>query len=77
MTTVNSGIYAITNVITGEMYHGSSNNLTKRKARHWSDLRRNKHANAYLQNAWNKGLKLSQRKRPRNDINEPSPNVED
>lgn len=49
-----SGIYKITNKLTKQFYIGSSSNLIKRKCHHFSDLKKNKHFNKYLQNAWNK-----------------------
>lgn len=51
---MNSGIYLISNLVNGKVYIGSSKNITKRKAQHFSDLRNGKHTNCYLQNAWNK-----------------------
>lgn len=48
-----SGIYAIVNTISGKRYVGSTVNLKKRKCQHWYRLRKNKHGNAHLQNAWN------------------------
>ena len=49
-----SGIYKIINVVNNKFYVGSSVNLRIRKAKHFSELRHNKHNNRYLQNAWNK-----------------------
>ncbi len=49
-----SAIYAIRNVWNGKIYVGSSKNIKNRKSAHWSDLKRNKHPNSKLQNAWNK-----------------------
>lgn len=48
------GVYAITNVVTGAAYYGSSVNLRVRLVDHVSDLRRKKHWNPHLQKAWNK-----------------------
>lgn len=47
------GIYRILNVINGYCYIGSAVNLRQRWVNHRSDLRHGKHANTYLQNAWN------------------------
>ena len=58
--TIKSGIYRITNLIPDEdtktckIYIGSSVNLKSRKCAHFNMLRRNKHANGHLQNAYNK-----------------------
>jgi len=49
-----TGIYAIINKINGKMYVGSTKNLHKRKIHHFSDLKRNKHHNEHLQQAFNK-----------------------
>lgn len=49
-----SGIYTITNEIKGKGYVGSSINIPSRWASHKSSLRRGKHRNTLLQNAWNK-----------------------
>lgn len=51
---LNCGIYTITCTETGKVYVGSSINIIKRKNRHFSDLKHNRHYNRYLQNAWNK-----------------------
>jgi len=48
------GIYKIENNDNGKFYIGSSDDIHRRFGRHISDLRRNKHDNAHLQNAWNK-----------------------
>lgn len=48
------GIYAIINNQNLKIYIGSSNNLKHRKNQHLSLLRKNKHFNKKLQNAWNK-----------------------
>lgn len=50
----NKGIYKITCIATGKFYIGSSIDLKRRKFWHFSQLRNNKHANAHLQNAFNK-----------------------
>lgn len=48
-----SGIYQIINTITGKIYIGSSLCIRHRLNTHKSLLRRNKHSNPYLQNAFN------------------------
>lgn len=48
-----SGIYAIVNHATAKKYIGSSNNVGRRWVEHRSKLRRGKHNNPHLQNAWN------------------------
>jgi len=48
------GLYTIKNKINGKVYYGSSSNIPKRWRYHRSDLRRGKHGNPRLQNAWNK-----------------------
>ena len=47
-------IYQIENLQTGKSYVGQTINFQQRKNRHLSDLRRNKHHNKKLQNAFNK-----------------------
>ncbi len=49
-----SGIYIIKNLINRKVYVGSSINIYHRKYTHFSCLKRNKHLNNYLQNAFNK-----------------------
>ena len=49
-----SGVYTITNTITGKIYVGSSNNIRRRWNVHRYDLRNNKHSNLYLQRTYNK-----------------------
>ena len=51
---MNTGIYAIENTVNGKMYVGSAVNLKQRKYGHFSGLQRGKHANAKLQNSYNK-----------------------
>lgn len=46
------GIYKIINVVNNKFYVGSSVDLKRRKARHFSELRKGKHNNRYLQAAW-------------------------
>jgi group I intron endonuclease len=48
------GIYKIINVINNKFYVGSAVDLKRRKTRHFSELRNNKHSNGRLQNSWNK-----------------------
>jgi group I intron endonuclease len=48
------GIYKIINVINNKFYVGSAVNFSRRKARHFSELRHNKHNNRWLQASWNK-----------------------
>ena len=49
-----SGIYAIYSEVNGRRYIGSAVNFSKRWGTHLAGLRRNKHDNPHLQNAWNK-----------------------
>ncbi len=49
-----SGIYAIRNMINEKVYIGSSTNMYRRRSKHFSYLRNNRHCNNHLQNAWNK-----------------------
>jgi len=48
------GVYKIINVINNKFYIGSAVNFSRRKARHFSELRHNKHNNRWLQASWNK-----------------------
>ena len=48
------GIYKIINTINNKFYVGSAVNFSRRKTRHFSELRRGKHNNRHLQAAWNK-----------------------
>lgn len=48
------GIYKIINVVNNKFYVGSAVNFSRRKTRHFSELRTGKHNNRYLQAAWNK-----------------------
>lgn len=52
--TVQQGIYKIVNIQNDNFYIGSAVNLARRRARHFSELRNNKHNNKHLQAAWNK-----------------------
>lgn len=49
-----SGVYAITNIVNGKFYIGSTVNIDKRWKEHKSLLYRNLHKNVHLQRAWNK-----------------------
>ena len=51
---MNQGIYKITNTINDHFYIGSAVNLKRRRIRHFSELRNQKHNNKHLQAAWNK-----------------------
>lgn len=48
------GIYCIQNIFNNKRYIGSSKNIIVRLEKHRSLLRKNKHENKHLQNAWNK-----------------------
>jgi group I intron endonuclease len=48
------GVYCIENIINNKKYIGYSINIERRWNRHINDLRKNKHDNSCLQNAWNK-----------------------
>lgn len=52
--TTNSGVYSITNIITGDSYIGSSQNINKRFITHKSLLNSNNHYNKHLQSSYNK-----------------------
>jgi len=54
MNPTSSGVYFITNNISGKKYIGSAINLQQRETDHWKNLRAQKHRNKHLQNAWNK-----------------------
>ena len=49
-----SGIYKIINRVNGKYYVGSSNDIKRRWYNHKIELRKNRHKNNHLQNAWNK-----------------------
>lgn len=51
---MNSGVYKITNLVTGKFYIGSSIDLKRRKDKHFSELKHNKHINPHLQSSANK-----------------------
>jgi group I intron endonuclease len=48
-----SGIYVIVNAINNHKYVGQSSDLLSRMKSHLRDLKYNRHANPYLQNAYN------------------------
>lgn len=48
------GIYSIINNANNKCYIGQSFNIALRFSQHKSKLKKNKHANKHLQNAWNK-----------------------
>lgn len=50
---LNTGIYRIRNIKNGVVYIGSSNNLSKRKKQHFSELAENRHVNKRLQSEYN------------------------
>ncbi len=47
-------IYIIRNSVNGKFYIGSTNNYHKRKLKHFSQLRKNRHHSIHLQRAFNK-----------------------
>lgn len=49
-----SYVYVLINTKNNKRYIGSTNDLTKRRCDHFNKLRKNKHINKILQNAWNK-----------------------
>jgi len=49
-----SGIYKITNIISGKIYIGCASNIRTRINGHLYALRRDRHKNSYLQKAWTK-----------------------
>mgnify|MGYP000066500154 CR=1 FL=1 len=53
MTNSKSGIYQIRNLINDKKYIGSTNNFSNRFSSHKRFLRKNRHVNQHLQNAWN------------------------
>lgn len=48
----NSGVYSITNTITGAQYIGSSKNIKRRWERHREDLKRGAHHSTYMQRSY-------------------------
>jgi group I intron endonuclease len=59
MTTKNSGIYKITNIVNNKIYIGSAYNISNRFSVHVYTLNNNKHKNKHLQFAWNKYGKIN------------------
>lgn len=53
---VKSGVYIITNTVTGECYIGSSVNVEKRLTQHRYMLRLGRHHSRLLQSAWNQRI---------------------
>lgn len=49
-----SGVYVITSIKTGKFYHGSSNNLRKRKSQHLSNMKGGRYGEHGLQKLYNK-----------------------
>lgn len=49
-----AGVYQIYNTETGKRYIGSSINVERRLKEHYRNLKKHKHCNQHLQNAWNK-----------------------
>ena len=49
-----TGIYQIRNIINNKIYIGQSLNIKTRFLQHKQALRKNRHPNQHLQNAWNK-----------------------
>lgn len=49
-----TGIYSIRNLVTGDLYIGSSKDIRVRLETHLKDLRGDRHHSEYLQRAWNK-----------------------
>lgn len=54
MASFTSGIYCIRNIENNKIYIGASSNLKVRRSKHFSELKKNKHSNSRLQNAFNK-----------------------
>jgi len=52
--TSNCGVYEIRNTVNNKWYVGSSRNIKSRWATHKYSLRKGRHGNPHLQNAWNK-----------------------
>lgn len=50
---MNYYIYKIENLVNHKVYVGLTNNITRRRTRHFSDLRRNVHDNQFLQKEYN------------------------
>lgn len=56
---IKSGIYCIQNLVNNKKYIGSSINVYKRRNRHFSELKNEKHKNIKLQRSYNKHLSNS------------------
>lgn len=56
---MNSGVYAIWNTESKKVYIGASQNLRRREYCHFAELKRGKHPNSYLQNAYSKYGRLA------------------
>lgn len=54
MNTMNTGVYAIKNLVNSKMYIGSSYDFKRRFRSHKAEFRSNDHHNIKLQRAWNK-----------------------
>jgi group I intron endonuclease len=54
---IKSGIYCIKNIVNGKQYIGSSINVYKRRNRHFSELKNQKHKNIKLQRSYDKHTK--------------------
>lgn len=54
MTRSLAGIYKITNLLTGKIYVGQSQNVYERKIEHFTALRCGYHPNHLMQKEWNK-----------------------
>lgn len=54
MPTTKPGVYRIVNTVSGNFYVGSASSISARWSTHKYDLRRGRHSNGHLQNAWNK-----------------------
>ena len=46
-------IYLTTNLVNNKKYIGLTNKIKRRRARHFADLKRNKHDNSFLQKEFN------------------------
>ena len=51
---ITKGVYKIINIVNSKVYIGSSVNYTRRKNRHFNELKINKHHSPHLQRAYNK-----------------------
>lgn len=50
--TLNRGLYAIRNTVSGKTYYGSTDSFPARWRQHRTDLRGGRHGNQHLQHAW-------------------------